>query len=406
MKMLLTLAWRNIWRNKRRSLISMASVMFAVFFAIAADSFEIGTYELTIRNMVKLSTGYIQIQDVMYDEEPSIDNTMIYDEHLEETLSQFPISYIVPRIQNFALAATDHNTRGTFIMGIDPRKENLLNNMQNNLVRGEYLQADDQQVMIAEGLANILGLDVGDTLVLISQGFQGMSASGLFPVKGIVRLALPDMNNNFIYMPLEAAQWFYGSEERISFLIVMPENTDRTIRLAKQIQEQLDSEWYAVVTWHHLLRDFLRMMEMDRAGSKMIIYILYIVIGFGLFATILTMMLERLREFGMLISLGMRRMQLAAICLFETIMMSFLGALAGIALAFPIVLYFNINPITLTGQMADRIIEYGFEPIIPPSLNPEIFISQAITVFIISMLVGLYPLVKVFRMKIINITKT
>jgi putative ABC transport system permease protein len=145
---------------------------------------------------------------------------------------------------------------------------------------------------------------------------------------------------------------------------------------------------------------------MDRAGSKMIIYILYIVIGFGLFATILTMMLERLREFGMLISLGMKRMQLAAICLFETIMMSFLGALAGIALAFPIVLYFNINPITLTGQMADRIIEYGFEPIIPPSLNPEIFISQAITVFIISMLVGLYPLVKVFRMKIINITKT
>lgn len=93
-------------------------------FAIAADSFERGSYELMIDNMVKFSTGYIQVQDVLYDEEPSIDNAMLYDEALKEKLTRFSsdIEYTVPRIQNFALAATENRTRGTFIMGIDPRK--------------------------------------------------------------------------------------------------------------------------------------------------------------------------------------------------------------------------------------------------------------------------------------------
>jgi putative ABC transport system permease protein len=407
MKMILTLAWRNIWRNKRRSIISMASVLFAVFFAVAADSFERGSYELMLENMVKFSTGYIQIQDVLFDEERSIDNSMHYDEALDETLAKFSsrIDFTVPRIENFALAATDHNTRGTMVLGVDPQMENRMNNLENNLVAGAYFEADDEAVMLAEGLAEILGLQVGDTLVLIGQGFQGMSAAGLFPVKGIVRLALPDMNNNFIYMPLAAAQWFYGTEDRISSLIIMPENPRHTLRLARQIQAELDPEWFNVLTWEHMLNDILRMMEVDRAGSKMIIYILYIVIGFGLLATILTMILERLREFGMLISLGMKRSRLAMMCFYETLMMSFMGALAGIAVSLPIVLYYNFNPIQLTGDIAEQIKNYGFEPVVPTSLNPDIFITQAITIFIMSVLVGLYPVYKVYRLQIINITR-
>ena len=89
MKTFITLAWRNIWRNKRRSFINIASVLFAVLFAIAADSFERGSYELMIDNMVKFSTGYIQIQDVLYDDEPSIDNLMLYDDSLLKVLDEF-----------------------------------------------------------------------------------------------------------------------------------------------------------------------------------------------------------------------------------------------------------------------------------------------------------------------------
>jgi putative ABC transport system permease protein len=407
MKTFITLAWRNIWRNKRRSFINIASVLFAVLLAIAADSFERGSYELMIDNMVKFSTGYIQVQDVLYDEEPSIDNAMLYDETLQEKLDEFgsDIEYTVPRIQNFALAATDNRTRGAFIMGIDPESEDRFNKLSENLVEGEFLKDDDQAVMLAAGFSDILGLGVGDTLILIGQGFQGASAAGMYPVKGIVKLSVPEMNNNTVYMPIGTAQWFYGAEERLSSLIIMPVKPAQTTRLTNSLNKNLDGEWYVAHNWQHLLRDLLKLMKMDMAGSRMIIYILYIVIGFGLFGTVLTMMLERLKEFAMLISIGMKRYQLAIVCFFETLFMSFIGVIIGTVLTYPILLYFNINPIPLKGEMAELIEEYGFEAVMPTSVTPDIFISQIIIVFFLALIIGLFPVYKVFRLKVVDAVK-
>jgi putative ABC transport system permease protein len=407
MKTFVILAWRNIWRNKRRSFINIASVLFAVLLAIAADSFERGSYELMIDNMVKFSTGYIQVQDVLYDEEPSIDNAMLYDETLKEKLEEFSgdIEYTVPRIQNFALAATDNRTRGAFIMGIDPESEDRFNNLSENLIEGEYLKDGDQAVMLAAGFSDILGLGVGDTLILIGQGFQGTSAAGMYPVKGIVKLSVPEMNNNTVYMPIGAAQWFYGAEERITSLVIMPVKPAQSNRLTNALNKNLDSEWYVAHNWQHLLRDLLKLMKMDMAGSRMIIYILYIVIGFGLFGTVLTMMLERLKEFAMLISIGMKRYQLAIVCFFETLFMSFIGVIIGTVVTYPILLYFNINPIPLKGEMAELIEEYGFEAVMPTSVTPDIFISQIIIVFFLALIIGLFPVYKVFRLKVVDAVK-
>lgn len=407
MKTLIKLAWRNIWRNKRRSYISIASVLFAVLFAISADSFERGSYENMIGNMVKLSTGYIQIQDVLYEDEPSIDNIMIFDEEIEKILSEFSeqISLTVPRIQNFALLATESKTRGAMIIGIDPESENKFNSLSDNIIEGEYLEIADEGVLIAKGLSEIMGLKVGDTIVALGQGFQGVNASGLYQVKGIVNLNVPDLNNNAVYMSLETAQWFFAADDRISSLIIMPVNPKHTNRLAKQIGEKLDPEWYRALTWEQLLSDFLRMMEIDSAGSKMVIYILYIVIAFGLFGTILTMMLERIREFAMLIAIGMKKAQLAVVCLMESVFLSLIGVFIGIFISYPIVYYLHVNPIRLTGEVADLIDQYGFEPIMPTSIDADIFISQAVTIFIIAFLIGLYPVYKVFRLKVIQEVK-
>jgi len=407
MKTLITLAWRNIWRNKRRSFISIASVLFAVLFAISADSFERGSYESMIQNMVKFSTGYIQIQDVMYEDEPSIDNLMLYDEELISVLNNFEteIEYSVPRLQNFALASANKSTRGCMVIGIHPESENKFNRLSENVVEGSFIDENDDSVVLAEGLADILGLTVGDTLILLGQGFQGVSAAGLYPVKGIVKMSIPEMNNNAVYMSLSTAQWFYGADDRITSLIIMPRNPKRTQRLADNLNNLLDSEWYVALTWDYLLKDFLRMMEIDAAGSKMIIFILYVVIGFGIFGTILTMMLERMKEFAMLISIGMRRLQLGFICVLESVIMSFTGVVLGIVITLPIILYFYYNPIQLTGEMALMMEDYGFEAIIPASASPDIFISQAVAIFIIAFLIGLYPLVKIYKMKVTETVK-
>lgn len=407
MRILITLAWRNLWRNKRRTLITVASVFFAVFLAIIGNSMEQGTYEKMIDNLVKFSSGYIQIQDVLYEEEESIDYTMLYDDRIETLLSDFSgeIDFTVPRLQNFALASTDEMTRGAFIMGIDPEKESHFNKLEENLIRGEYFHATDRSVILAEGLADILRLDIGDTLVLIGLGFQGTNAAGMFPVKGIANLKVPEMNNNTIYMPLEAAQWFYQADDRLTSLILMPYNPKHTQRLAQKLNEQIDSEWYRVLTWEEMLADFLKLMKFDRAGMQLMFGILYLVIAFGMFGTIITMVMERIKEFGMLISLGMKRYQLGIICFLETVFISFVGVAAGTMASFPIAYYYNRNPILLKGDMAQAMMDYGFDPLWPFSLDPAIFLSQAQIVLVLSLLIGLFPVYKVYRLNVTAVAK-
>ena len=405
--MLLSLAWRNLWRNRKRSLITISSVLFAILLAIVFDSMERGSYERMIDSMVKYSTGYIQIQDVLYEEEPSIDNSLLFDEEIETLLERHGsrIDYHVPRLQNFVLAATDDLTRGAFVMGISPVKELRLNNLADNLVAGDFLSETDQDIVLAEGLAGILRLQVGDSLILLGQGFQGATAAGRYRVKGIVDLKIPELNNNSIYMSLPEAQWFYMAEDRLSSLIVMPVKARYTNRLAEDLRAEIDGEWYAVLTWEHLLSDLLALMKFDMAGSMVMMMILYIVITFGLFGTILTMMIERQREFGMLISLGMKRSKLAVVCFLESVFISVTGIIAGIVIAIPIVLYFYYNPVPLSGEMAEAIMEYGFEPVLPFSINPELFIKQARIVLVLAFLVGLYPIYKVFRLNIMDVKK-
>lgn len=405
--MLVKLAWRNLWRNRKRTLITISSVLFAVMLAIVFIAFEQGAYERMIDSMVKYSTGYIQIQDSMFEEEPSIDHSLLWDDQVDAALEKLTdqIDFVVPRLQNFALAATESQTRGIMIIGIDPEMELKLNDLSEKLTAGEYLQPADEEILVAKGLAAILHLTPGDTLVLLSQGFQGTTAAGKYIIKGIVDLKLPELNNNTVYMSLEAAQWFYAAEDRLSALIVMPKNPGHTKQIAAGLSAHLDSEWYKVLVWEDLLADLLKLMEFDQAGSKIMMLILYIVIAFGLFGTVLTMMIERQREFGMLISIGLKRRQLAIICFMETLMISFTGVVAGMLLAIPVVLWFYHNPIQLTGDMAQTMLEYGFEPIMPFSTDPGIFISQAELVLIISLLIGLYPMYKVFKLNVMEVRK-
>ena len=407
MKIVLTLAWRNLWRNRKRSLISMSSVLFAVLLAITFNSMERGSYERMIESMVTYSTGYVQIQDPLFEEEPSMDNALLFDEELKEVVKQLssPVDYWVPRIQNFALVATDEVTRGIMVMGVDPEKERRMNNLTDDLITGDFVVTGDDGIVLAEGLASILKVTTGDTLTLLSQGFQGATAAGRFGVKGIIRMKVPEMNNNTIYMSLPTAQWFYMAEERLTSLVLMPHDPKRSRAIVEELNSKLDSDWYRALHWEELLKDLLTLMKFDTTSTLLMMLILYVVVGFGIFGTIITMMIERQREFSMLISLGMKRSRLAMVCFFESLFISLTGAAAGMLLSIPLVLYFHHFPIRLTGEMADAIVDAGFEPVMPFSDNPQVFISQALVVLVIAFLIGLYPIRKAYTLKIIDVKR-
>ncbi len=402
--MLIKLAWRNLWRKKRRTLITASSVMFAVVLAIFLMSMVNGMKQQMVDSIISNTTGHLQIQDVLYHDEPTIDHAMEYSQEVKDAVAARgdAIQYTVPRIEGFCLASKEVSSRGVYLTGIIPEKENPMNDLSSRLVEGDMFTPDDEFVVIARGVATQLDLNLGDTIVMLGQGFQGMTAAGKYPVGGIVEFPLPDMNNTMVYLPLTEAQLFFAAPERLSSLILMLGNPGQADEMERLIQQDLDDEWYTTKTWEELMPDKVAAFEARDAQVRIFAWVLYIVAGFGIFGTIITMMHERLRELGILLSIGLKRSKLAIICMLETLFISIIGVLAGVAVGFPIVYWFYRNPIQLGEDAGEAMIDYGLEPYMSFSIAPDIFIYQAITIFIIALIVGLYPVKKVFRLDMIS----
>jgi len=402
--MLFTLAWRNLWRKKRRTFITVSSVMFAVILAIFLMSMVNGMKQQMIDSIISNTTGHVQIQDVLYHDEPTMDHAMKYSQEVKDAVAARgdDIKYTVPRIEGFCLASKEVSSRGVYLTGIIPEKENRMSDLVSRLVEGEMFSPEDDFAVIARGVATQLDLALGDTIVMLGQGFQGMTAAGKYPVGGILEFLLPDMNNTMVYLPLAEAQMFFAAPDRLNSLILMLEDPGNADETAHLIREDLDEEWYTTKTWEELMPDKVAAFEARDAQVRIFAWVLYIVAGFGIFGTMITMMHERLRELGILLSIGLKRGKLATVCMLETLFISFIGVLAGAAIGFLIVYQFYRNPIQLGEDVGEVMIDFGLEPYMSFSIAPDIFIYQGITIFFIALIVGLYPVKKVFRLDMIH----
>lgn len=397
------LAWRNIWRNRRRSIITMASVMFAVILAIIMKSMITGVWGKMVKDVVSFSSGYLQIHKAGYWNEQSIDNAFKVDEKLFEVLNQHPdIVSWSPRIESFSLASVGEKTKGVLINGIDPEKENEATQLSEKITSGKYLNKQDKAVMIAEGLAQYLKLKVNDTLVLLGQGYHGNIAAAKYPVKAIVHIGVVELNQSMVWMPLQTGQIYFTADSMLTSVSIMLKNNNRMDEVKQSLQTWLGSTDYEILNWKEMLPELDQMVEGDSAAHFLVIYVLYFVISFGIFGTLLMMMNERMHEFGILLAIGMKKHIMAFITVTEVLMIALLGTFAGACLAFPVLLYFYNHPIRFSGELAKVYEGFGMEAVLPPALDPIIFFSQAYTVFFIVMLLSLYPIYVIKRMKIIK----
>jgi len=398
--MIFKLAWRNIWRNRRRTFITAGSILFAVLFATTMEALQKGAWNNMISNVVNYYFGYVQIHEDGYWDDRSIDKAFPLVDSIQALEGQVPaIANLLPRLESFALASTGNTTSGVMVVGIEPEAEDSMTDLKDRLTQGEYLQHGAQAALIADGVAKKLGLSVGDTIILISQGFHGVNAAGKYPVAGLVHFASPDLNRQMVYLPLPEAQWFYGAQGRVTSLALQLEDKEDTRPVVKTLRSRLDTSAYEVMDWQEMLPDLMQAKQLDSAGNVIVYIILYLVIAFGIFGTILMMTKEREYEFGILISIGMRRARLGAVIWLETIMLGLLGALAGILASVPIVYYFHVNPIRFSGDYAGALEKFGFEPIFPAEFAPHIFLTQAIVVFVVTSLLALYPLLKIRKLQ-------
>jgi len=397
------IAWRNLWRNKRRTLITAASVFFAVWFALIMRAFQLGSYELMVNNIVHAYSGYFQVHAKGYWDDKVLNNGFITTPELEQKLDSVSgIEGYAPRLESFALASYGMQTKGVMVNGVNPEAENGLTSLRKKMVGGRYLRQDDSGALVSQRLAGFLKIGVGDTLVILGQGHHGASAAGIFPVRGIVHFPSPDLDSRLVYISLPAARSLFNADRMLTSIAFNVRDPGNYNKVAAHLRKKIDPGVYEVMTWDQMMPDVVQQIKADSASGLIMLGILYMIVGFGIFGTMLMMLNERTREFGMMIAIGMQKGRLMRIMITETLFLGLLGIVAGVLAALPLIYYFYVNPIPLSGDMAESTIRMGFEPLMPTAWHASFFIAQSMVVLTIIVAVMLLPVSRIRRLKVMN----
>jgi len=389
--MYLLLSWRNIWRNKKRTLIVASSVFFAVILATVQRSAQTGSYSYMIHSSAKLFTGYLQIQQRDYWEKRSLDTSFELSPAQVQQIRRIPhVTGVTPRLEAYALVSHVTQTKVAQVVGIEPRSEDAMTGLKSRLIKGSYPQSASGDILIAEGLAQMLQVQVGDSLIIYGQGFHGQTAAASLPIAGIVKLPFELMNNRLVFVPLALAQQVFSMGSRITSLPIMIDKT-RNLEQVLAAAKTLLTDKQTIMTWDKMLPELKQNIEFDNISGIIMLAILYIVIGFGVYGTVMMMVTERAREFGILISIGMRKKRLLIVTTLETLFIAFLGALAGMLVSLPLLQYLSKHPIPITGEAAKIYNQLGIEAIFSFSNDMHLLLSQALVVFVIALVSATYP---------------
>ncbi len=361
-------------------------------------SMQLGMYAGMIDNVVGSYSGYVQIHKEGFWEEQIVDNSMIADADLLEKVEKTAgIKNIVPRLQTFSLASNDEISQGVMINGVKQDKENLLVDWNTRIDTGSLLSGKADEVVIARGIAEIFEVGLGDTMVFIGQGYHGTNAAGKYIISGIVNMKNPKLNNLSVFLNLETAQNLVGADNLITHLIIDKDEAADEEKIRTELLTKLGKD-YEVMTWRTMLPELEQTIMADSVGGLIMVFILYMIITFGIFGTVLMMTQERSYEFGVLVSIGMRKIKLSLTMILETIMLTLMGVILGIIATFPLTHYFNSNPIVLSGEEGEMVEKFGFDPVIPLSIDLGIPLTHGLIIFTISLIIAAYPTAYILKM--------
>lgn len=397
---LIKMAWKNMWRNRSRTSITIAAIFFAVILSVLTSSLKDGIFNNLVKNIVGFYSGYVQVHKQGYWNEQILDNSFTATTEIERSiLSDRNISSLTPRLESFALVSSGETTRGALVVGINPQTENRVTSLAKKLVSGQYLYNADTAVLLAAGLARRLLLQTGDTIMLIGQGYHGATAAGKYRISGLLHFGSPELNDKVVFMPLPAAQDLYSAPGMItSYILSVDQTGDKAIHsVATRLQSAL-GDGYEVMSWDAIMPEIKQHIETDTNNMKYIQGILYMLVCFGIFGTLLMMMVERSHEMGMLVAIGMKKTKLAMLLLAESVLTVLGGCLLGLAASIPIVYLLNRHPIKIGGEAAKAYERFGFEAVFPASTEASNFLYQGMVVLVIGLALSVYPMYKVFRL--------
>ncbi len=363
-------------------------------------SFQLGSYSMMIDGNLGVLTGHLQVQHKDYNEEPKMRFSVPHGAELAQALrDKTGLESIAARGLTFALASSEERSFGIQIMGVQPSFEPLISTLPGLAKEGRYLKDDtSDEIVIGSVLARNLKIGLGDELTFLGSGRDASFAAGIATVVGILDSGMSEMDRTVAQIPLGYFQSIFTMDGDVHAIVVNAHTLGAVAPLKSQLQSELDNTKLSVLDWDELQPGLKQAIQADMFSAFVMYAVLIVLVAFSVLNTQLMSVLERTREFGVMMALGLHASGLARLVLLETAVMSLIGLVLGCALGAIITMYFQINGLYIPG-MEEAMDKYNLPGRLYPQLNAISLLAGPCIVFLGGMLAAIYPSLRLYTLQ-------
>jgi putative ABC transport system permease protein len=388
--MLITLAWRNIWRNKRRSAIVLLSVVVGYAALVFLDGLTTGMVNQMLDNRIGIYTADLEVHRAGFLDNMVLANRISTPGEVESALNTTDgVASYSARVLTFGMINSASGSAGVTLIGVDPAKEAAVTTIANMVASGKYLSGADREILVSERLAGKLGVGIGDKIVGMASGLDEEIGSELFRVVGLYRTNDSGFDDTHAYVSMADAQRMLSLGSGVMEFAVKCRSAGALDGVRAALSEKLGSG-YDVSTYRDLLPLFVIQLGVYREMMLVIYAIVSLAIVLGIVNTMLMAVYERIHEFGVLFAIGMSRGRVFSMVVLEALSLGVLGTALGVAAGAAVTAPFMRAGIDLS-MFQESLTAFGSGAVIHPQLTPEALFAAALLVPLVSVLGALYP---------------
>ncbi len=403
MNIVLRLAWRNLWRHARRTWLTIGAMVFSNVLLVFMISLQFSMYGLMIDNTLKVFTGHLQVQAPGYNDDQKMRQVVPGVRTLAEQLrAELGNDAIAARAWAFALASSEERSYGIGIYGVEPEFEPRVSNIPGLIEQGRYLGANDAaEIVIGSVLARNLRVSVGDELTLLGSGVDGSFAAMVVEIVGVFASGVPDLDRNLAEMPLATFQDMFYMEDAGHQVVLFADALRNIGPLRQRVESLLPrGEDLVVHDWDALQPGLKQAIQADISSAFFMYIILVILVAFSVLNTQLMSVLERTREFGIVMALGLKPGRLGRLVMLETALMGLIGLVLGALVGGIVTSWFTKNGLALPG-MEEMAAQFNLPARVYPGVNVLSLLIGPVVVFLFTLLAAAYPALRLHRTNIV-----
>lgn len=386
------LAWRNLLRNPRRSLLTIGAIAGGLAALIFLWAFIDGVNDQMIDNSTRYMSGHLQVHRSGYHEERTLDLLIDDAARIAGAVAQQPdVVAVSTRMEGNAILSLGDKSRGVMVVGIDPQREREVTTLHEAVREGRFLSAGDADALVlGESAARALGAGIGSEVALVTQGADGSVGAARYRVRGIFKTRMDMLDGVLVFLPMAAAQQLFAAEGKATSIVARLARRDAAGPVAARLQAMLGPE-REVLTWQRLLPSVVQSVAFHEVTGYVLLLVLFVVVVVGVCNTALMAVMERTREFGVMMAVGTTRGQVTRLVFYESCLLGAaglgIGMLAGVALA----RYFGTRGIDL-GEFTEAMeTMQGLTSVIYPLARTDRALVLAACVFATAVLAALFP---------------